>query len=59
MARWKPFTYLNYTYPWWGNLIGLGLSLSSMLCVPAYAVYFVLRQKGSLAQVSYTIFRLT
>ena len=57
--KWTPFTYLDYTYPPWGQATALLLSLSSMLCVPAYAVYFVLRQKGSLAQVSYTIFRLT
>jgi len=50
LVKWTPFTYLDYTYPPWGQATALLLSLSSMLCVPAYAVYFVLRQKGSLAQ---------
>nr|CAB3266325.1 sodium- and chloride-dependent creatine transporter 1-like [Phallusia mammillata] len=36
----KPLTYnRTYEYPWWGLAFGWMLALSSMLCIPAYAIY--------------------
>ncbi|KAI9554983.1 hypothetical protein GHT06_020272 [Daphnia sinensis] len=50
LAEFTPLTYLDYHYPWWGHFIGLLLALSSMICVPAYMVYIVWRQEGTLME---------
>ncbi|XP_041952608.1 sodium- and chloride-dependent creatine transporter 1 isoform X1 [Alosa sapidissima] len=39
-----------YTYPWWGEAIGWGLALSSMLCIPLTVLYKLLHCKGSLPE---------
>ncbi|KAM9830991.1 sodium- and chloride-dependent creatine transporter 1-like isoform 2-T2 [Syngnathus typhle] len=36
-----------YIYPWWGELFGWTLALSSMLCIPLTVVYKLLRANGS------------
>ena len=52
----KPLTYLDYNYPWWGHFIGLLLALSSMVCVPGYMLYLVSRQEGgSFREVSLSL----
>jgi len=50
LVDFTPLTYLDYHYPWWGHFIGLLLALSSMICVPAYMVYMVSRQEGTLME---------
>uniref|UniRef100_A0A803TBD2 Solute carrier family 6 member 8 n=1 Tax=Anolis carolinensis TaxID=28377 RepID=A0A803TBD2_ANOCA len=51
VAYYKPLIYNNsYTYPWWGEAIGWGFALSSMLCVPLTALYKLIRAKGTLAE---------
>ena len=35
-------TYGDYRYPEWAEMLGLGLSLASMVWVPLYAVYYLL-----------------
>ena len=32
----------TYEYPWYGELIGWILASSSVLCIPFYAIYFLL-----------------
>ena len=32
----------DYHYPAWGEVLGFAISLSSMLCVPGYAIYYLL-----------------
>ena len=50
--NYKPLSYNNaYVYPWWGEAIGWGLALSSMLCIPVSLLYKLLRAKGTLAEV--------
>ena len=39
-------------YPTWAEALGLMMSLSSMVMVPGYAVYYVLTQPGTIMQVS-------
>ncbi|XP_066472448.1 sodium- and chloride-dependent creatine transporter 1 [Tiliqua scincoides] len=51
IAYYKPLIYNNsYIYPWWGEAIGWGFALSSMLCVPLTALYKFIRAKGTLAE---------
>ncbi|XP_020648737.3 sodium- and chloride-dependent creatine transporter 1 [Pogona vitticeps] len=51
VAYYKPLIYNNsYIYPWWGEAIGWGFALSSMLCVPLTALYKLIRAKGTLAE---------
>lgn len=49
----KPLVYNNtYVYPWWGEAMGWGLALSSMLCVPLHLLGCLLTAKGTMAEVS-------
>ncbi|XP_061470193.1 sodium- and chloride-dependent creatine transporter 1 isoform X2 [Rhineura floridana] len=51
VAYYKPLIYNNtYIYPWWGEAIGWGFALSSMLCVPLTALYKLIRAKGTLGE---------
>ncbi|XP_023681631.1 sodium- and chloride-dependent creatine transporter 1 isoform X2 [Paramormyrops kingsleyae] len=52
VVNYKPLTYnSSYVYPWWGEALGWGLALSSMLCIPVTVLYKLLRCKGSLREV--------
>ena len=49
----EPLVYNNtYVYPWWGEAMGWGLALSSMLCVPLHLLGRLLTAKGTMAEVS-------
>lgn len=49
----EPLVYNNtYVYPWWGEAMGWGLALSSMLCVPLHLLGCLLTAKGTMAEVS-------
>ncbi|XP_078517939.1 sodium- and chloride-dependent creatine transporter 1-like isoform X1 [Lissotriton helveticus] len=51
VVNYKPLTYNStYVYPWWGEAIGWGLALSSMLCIPLTIAFKLLRSKGSLRE---------
>ncbi|XP_063797185.1 sodium- and chloride-dependent creatine transporter 1-like isoform X2 [Pseudophryne corroboree] len=51
VINYKPLTYnKTYVYPWWGEAIGWGLALSSMLCIPLTLVCKLLGSKGSLRE---------
>ncbi|KAK7128519.1 hypothetical protein R3I94_016934 [Phoxinus phoxinus] len=39
-----------YVYPWWGEVLGWFLALSSMLCIPVTVLYKLLHCKGSLME---------
>lgn len=41
----------NYEYPWWAEAIGIIISLSSMLWIPGYAVYYVMSTPGTWKEV--------
>uniref|UniRef100_A0AAR2ILI5 Transporter n=1 Tax=Pygocentrus nattereri TaxID=42514 RepID=A0AAR2ILI5_PYGNA len=52
LLNYKPLTYNNvYVYPWWGEVIGWCLALSSMLCIPVSLVYKLSGAKGSFREV--------
>lgn len=53
VVYYKPLVYNNtYVYPWWGEAMGWGFALSSMLCVPLHLLGCLLRAKGTMAEVS-------
>ena len=39
----------------YAHIIGLGMSLASMLWIPGYAIYYIVTQRGSLRDVSYSL----
>eukprot|EP00091_Calanus_sinicus_P013431 TRINITY_DN29842_c0_g1_i1.p1 TRINITY_DN29842_c0_g1~~TRINITY_DN29842_c0_g1_i1.p1 ORF type:complete len:126 (+),score=27.99 TRINITY_DN29842_c0_g1_i1:25-378(+) len=41
----------DYVYPPWGEALGFAISLSSMLWVPGYAIYFFLSTPGTWREV--------
>ncbi|XP_036596371.1 sodium- and chloride-dependent creatine transporter 1 [Trichosurus vulpecula] len=48
VVYYKPLVYNNtYVYPWWGEAVGWCFAFSSMLCVPLYLLYHLLRAKGT------------
>uniref|UniRef100_A0A671QQ08 Transporter n=1 Tax=Sinocyclocheilus anshuiensis TaxID=1608454 RepID=A0A671QQ08_9TELE len=48
LLNYKPLTYNNvYVYPWWGEVIGWCLALSSMLCIPVSLLYKLAGAKGT------------
>ena len=40
----------DYHYPAWGEFVGFSISLSSMLWVPGYALYYLLTEEGTLSE---------
>ena len=42
---------LNYVYPWWGQSLGWILALSSMLCIPGYAIWKYQTTPGTFSEV--------
>ena len=47
----SPLTYEDKTpYPWWGEMLGWFLALTSMLQVPLVAAYLIWKEKGSFAE---------
>uniref|UniRef100_A0A669PQP9 Transporter n=1 Tax=Phasianus colchicus TaxID=9054 RepID=A0A669PQP9_PHACC len=52
LIKYTPLKYNNsYVYPPWGYVLGWLMALSSMVCIPLYIIFILLRTKGSLKQV--------
>ena len=41
----EPFSYNGYLYPWWGEAIGIVMTLSSVMWIPIYAIYRYIDQQ--------------
>lgn len=47
----KPIVYAKvYTYPWWGELMGWGIALASMVWIPGYFIYYLCSTKGTMKE---------
>jgi len=47
----KPVEYgKTYTYPKWAEILGICLSLCSMMWIPGYAIYYLISQPGTLLE---------
>nr|XP_033190584.1 sodium- and chloride-dependent GABA transporter 1-like [Bombus vancouverensis nearcticus]XP_033190585.1 sodium- and chloride-dependent GABA transporter 1-like [Bombus vancouverensis nearcticus] len=50
-VQYKPLRYGNsYEYPTWAEIVGVCLSLSSMIWIPGYALYYVIVTPGSIKE---------
>ena len=50
--RWEPVKYGTVEYPPWAHTIGFFMSLSSMVWIPGYAIYWMCTTRGSMKDVS-------
>ncbi|XP_076435264.1 sodium-dependent dopamine transporter-like [Babylonia areolata] len=50
LVNYTPLTYDTYTYPVGAGVIGWAIALSSILCIPGFALYSLLMAKGSLSK---------
>ncbi|KAG8194818.1 hypothetical protein JTE90_017257 [Oedothorax gibbosus] len=51
LLDYKPVVYGgDYQYPWWGEMLGWLIGLSSMLWIPLYAIYYVCTAEGTLKE---------
>ncbi|XP_076340810.1 sodium- and chloride-dependent GABA transporter 1-like [Tachypleus tridentatus] len=57
LVQYKPLDYIGYVYPWWGQMIGWMLALSTMLCIPGYASYKVIVTPGTFKERCKKLFR--
>ena len=51
LINYERFKYKDYVYPWWGELLGWLMALSSMLIIPIYAVYKIFTTDGTIKEV--------
>ncbi|EFX67299.1 hypothetical protein DAPPUDRAFT_302045 [Daphnia pulex] len=52
IVQYTPVTYgSDYQYPKWAEILGICISLSSMLWIPLYIVYYILTTPGTLREV--------
>lgn len=48
VVQYEPLMYgTSYEYPLWAQGLGIAISFSSMIWIPAYAVYYMLKSKGT------------
>ncbi|XP_068458303.1 sodium- and chloride-dependent glycine transporter 1 isoform X1 [Clinocottus analis] len=47
VIQYKPITYNDYVYPSWSLAIGFAMSMSSVLCIPLYALYKISKSPGA------------
>uniref|UniRef100_A0A672PC29 Transporter n=1 Tax=Sinocyclocheilus grahami TaxID=75366 RepID=A0A672PC29_SINGR len=47
VIQYKPITYNDYVYPRWSLVIGFAMALSSVICIPIYALFKIAMSEGS------------
>ncbi|KAK1165241.1 sodium- and chloride-dependent glycine transporter 1 isoform X2 [Acipenser oxyrinchus oxyrinchus] len=47
VVQYKPITYNDYIYPGWSLVIGFLMALSSVICIPIYAIYKIWTSEGT------------
>ena len=52
IISYSPVTYGSYEFPQWAEIMGLMISFSSMIWIPAYMVYYLCSQPGSFREVT-------
>ncbi|XP_008107713.1 sodium- and chloride-dependent glycine transporter 1 isoform X1 [Anolis carolinensis] len=46
VIQYRPISYNAYVYPTWAITIGFLMALSSVICIPIYAVFCIMRSEG-------------
>lgn len=46
VIQYRPITYNHYQYPGWAVAIGFLMALSSVICIPLYALFQLCRTEG-------------
>ncbi|XP_069088883.1 sodium- and chloride-dependent glycine transporter 1 isoform X1 [Pleurodeles waltl] len=46
VIQYRPITYSTYIYPTWAITLGFLMALSSVVCIPGYAIFRVCRSEG-------------
>nr|XP_060629337.1 sodium- and chloride-dependent glycine transporter 1 isoform X1 [Anolis sagrei ordinatus] len=46
VIQYRPISYNTYVYPTWAITIGFLMALSSVVCIPIYAVFCIMRSEG-------------
>ncbi|XP_042320543.1 sodium- and chloride-dependent glycine transporter 1 isoform X2 [Sceloporus undulatus] len=46
VIQYRPISYNTYVYPTWAITIGFFMALSSVICIPIYAVLCIMRSEG-------------
>ncbi|GFO44260.1 transporter [Plakobranchus ocellatus] len=59
LANYSPMEHDGYTYPMYANIIGWAIALSSILCIPGFAIFSIIRAKGSLSDRIYHLIQPT
>ncbi|CAL1542901.1 unnamed protein product, partial [Lymnaea stagnalis] len=52
LVNYAPLEHEGYIYPVYANVLGWGIALSSILCIPGFAIYSMLAAKGPFLVVS-------
>ncbi|CAB1326217.1 unnamed protein product [Coregonus sp. 'balchen'] len=47
VIQYKPITYNDYVYPGWSLAIGFLMAMSSVICIPIYALYKIGKSEGT------------
>lgn len=47
VIQYKPITYNDYVYPGWSLAIGFCMAMSSVICIPIYALYKISKSPGA------------
>jgi len=47
LITWENLVYQDYHYPWWAHAVGYFMAGSSMVCIPAYAIWLWVTTPGT------------
>ncbi|KAL3227954.1 hypothetical protein MRX96_003887 [Rhipicephalus microplus] len=50
LVNYERLSYNEYKYPWSADAVGICVAASSVLCIPAFAIWNLIRTPGTLAQ---------
>uniref|UniRef100_T1JD97 Transporter n=1 Tax=Strigamia maritima TaxID=126957 RepID=T1JD97_STRMM len=57
LIKYNTLKYLDYEYPLWGEIVGWLLGLTSMMCIPGYAIYKLIVTPGTFMEKAKILFR--
>ena len=55
LAKFEAVKYNDYVYPIWAQVLGFFIVASSLVWVPAYAIYYLYKQKKPLREARFNL----